>query len=86
MMWYDRGKEVDPMDNHEEFNKEAKTLNRLVIGEWITLATIFLGCFGFLYSEMKSVSTTMHDRMLAQEKRIDDLYKMFIDLVKETKS
>lgn len=39
----------------------------------------------FLFAEMKSIETRLDQRMLSQEKRIDQLYGMFIDLIKEGK-
>lgn len=39
----------------------------------------------FLYAEMKSIEIRLDQRMISQEKRIDQLYTMFVDLVKEGK-
>jgi hypothetical protein len=51
----------------------AKT-HRLIIAEWITLATVFLGCFLFLLYKIEK-----------QSERTDHLYEMFIDLLKDRK-
>jgi len=64
-------------------NSNSLKLNRLVIGEWISLAAVFIGCFFFLYSEMKAIENRLDARMLSQEQRTDRLYEMFIDLLKE---
>lgn len=71
---------------------ENQTTNRLVITEWLTLAALIIGCFIFNHNEMKDISDKLDQRLMSQEnrknqlnQRTDDLYKTFIDLVKEGK-
>ena len=66
--------------------------HRLIITEWLTLAGIFLGCFFFLHSEIRSLEAKQDSRLMAQEQRVDQmnmrtdqLYQMFVDLLKERK-
>jgi len=51
----------------------AKT-HRLIIAEWVTLISVFIGCFLFLLYKIEK-----------QSERTDHLYEMFIDLVKENR-
>lgn len=62
------------------------------ITEWITIIATLLTCFGFLYSHMNTIEARLDKRienqeasLLAQSKRSDQLYIMFIELVKEKK-
>lgn len=50
---------------------DTKT-HRLIIAEWVTLLSVFLGCFMFLFYRIEK-----------QGERTDHLYEMFIDLIKE---
>ncbi len=58
------------MDN--EANISAAKTHRLIIAEWVTLISVFLGCFLFLLYKIEK-----------QSERTDHLYEMFIDLIKE---
>ena len=67
----------------EETNNQS--MNRLIIFEWLSLATIFVGCFFFLHNDIRNMQSEINSRMLSQEQRTDRLYDMFIDLLKEGK-
>lgn len=60
------------MEN-EAMMSAAKT-HRLIIAEWVTLISVFIGCFLFLLYKIEK-----------QSERTDHLYEMFIDLVKENR-
>lgn len=69
---------------------ENQTTNKLVITEWLTLAGLIIGCFLFNHTQMQDIANKLDKRICAQEQRTnqlnqraDDLYKMFIDLLKE---
>lgn len=73
--------------------------SRAHIVEWLTIVSLILGCFYFNHNTMKEIKSEistefermdqqlarMDQRMLQQEARTDQLYTMFIDLVKEGK-
>lgn len=50
----------------------ATKTQKLIIAEWATLLSVFLGCFMFLFYKIEK-----------QAERTDHLYEMFIDLIKE---
>lgn len=64
-------------------NNNAQNTNRLIITEWLTLAAIFLGCFLFLHTEIKSIDSRIESRMLSQEQRTDQLYSIWCSTQKE---
>lgn len=57
-----------------------------IIGSNIALASIFVGvmlwAFSKLDSDIKALGTKLENDMRAQTKRTDQLYQMFIDLLK----
>jgi hypothetical protein len=73
--------------------------HRLIIGEWLTLAGIFIGCFVFLLHEIRVLEAKQDTRICSQEQRTDQLnarsdqmnartdqlYQIIIDLLKERK-
>jgi len=66
--------------------------SRAHILEWLTIVSLILGCFYFNHNTMKEIKAElsaefarMDQRMLQQESRTDQLYTMFIDLLKEGK-
>jgi hypothetical protein len=61
------------MEN-ETKSQNLKT-HRLIIAEWATLLSVFVGCFMFLFYKIEK-----------QAERTDHLYEMFIDLIKEGRS
>lgn len=62
----------------------AKT-HRLIIAEWATLLSVFLGCFIFLFYKIEKQSERTDHIFEIQSARSDKLYEMFIDLLKEGK-
>lgn len=64
---------------------ENNNINKLVITEWLTLAGLIIACFLFNHAQMQDISNKLDQRINIQCQRTDDLYKMFIDLIKEGK-
>ena len=50
--------------------------------EFFTLMATLLTGFGFLFKEFKSVEKDLRDDLRQQSARSDQLYTMFIDLLK----
>lgn len=48
------------------------------------MATLLTG-FGFMYRELKSIEKELRDDIKVQSARSDQLYSMFIDLLKDVK-
>lgn len=85
------------MENVEVEKNITQTIektNRFISGEFLTLAGLFVSCFLFLHTEIKSIDSRIENRiqsqeqehnarMIAQEQRADKLYEMFIELIKE---
>ena len=76
------------MEN-ETTTSAAKT-HRLIIAEWVTLISVFVGCFLFLFHKIEkqsertdSLIVIMNEQFAKQTERSDHLYQMFIDLIKE---
>jgi hypothetical protein len=55
-----------------EVSISSSKTHKLIIAEWATLLSVFLGCFMFLFYKIEK-----------QAERTDHLYEMFIDLIKE---
>jgi len=53
------------------------------IVQFITIMTTLLAGFGFIYKEFKSFEKDIRDDIRMQSSRSDELYKMFISLLKE---
>ena len=51
--------------------------------QYITLISTMLGGFVFMYKEMKAIQKDLQDDIKTQSARSDQLYKMFIDLLKD---
>ena len=60
---------------------DNKLTNGLIIGEWITIISLFVAGFVFVQNLNSNLTTATQE----QSKRTDKLYEMFIDLVKESK-
>ena len=65
---------------------------RLIIVEWATLLSVFLGCFLFLFYKIEKQSEknehfaeVQSEKLETQAARTDRLYEMFIELIKEKK-
>ncbi len=54
--------------------------NWIFFTEWVSTLSVFLMCFGFLYSQINKLD----EKLEKQGARTDKLYEMFIDLVKIT--
>ncbi len=53
--------------------------------EFFTLMATLLTGFGFMFKEFKSVEKDIREDIRQQSARSDQLYSMFIDLLKERK-
>lgn len=51
--------------------------------EFFTLMATLIAGFGFIYKEFKSFEKDIREDIRQQSARSDQLYKMFIDLLKE---
>lgn len=51
--------------------------------QFITIMATLVTCFGFLYREIKSLERDVREDIKTQSNRSDQLYTMFIDLIKE---
>lgn len=51
--------------------------------QFLTLFGTMLAGFGFMYKELKSIEKDMRDELRVQSGRSDQLYTMFIDLLKK---
>jgi hypothetical protein len=68
----------------ELMSSESKT-NRLVIAEWVSMVTIFIGCFGYVHHDTQRMASEIHERTISQEQRTDRLYEMYCETQKEIK-
>lgn len=55
------------------------------IEQYLTLLATMLAGFGFIYKEIKSMEKDLKADVKAQSLRSDQLYTMFIDLLKAEK-
>ena len=53
--------------------------------EFFTLMATLLAGFGFIYKEFKSFEKDIREDLRQQSARSDQLYTMFIDLIKKPK-
>lgn len=53
--------------------------------QFLTLLGTMIAGFGFMYKEFKSFEKDIRDDIKTQSKRSDQLYTMFIDLLKSQK-
>jgi hypothetical protein len=76
----------------ENYHANTKT-HRLIITEWVTLLSVFVGCFLFLFSRIEKLSDRMdsaqhnfQESMSIHADRSDKIYEMFIDLLRENRN
>ena len=62
-------------------SKENSLNVKLIIAEWLTLGSLLIGGILFLSNQIH----VFDQRMQLHDQRIDQLYQMFIDVVKERK-
>jgi hypothetical protein len=67
----------------ENETKSTLKTHRLIIAEWATLLSVFLGCFIFLFYKIEKQAERTDHIFEIQSNRSDRLYEMFIDLIKE---
>lgn len=54
--------------------------------QFLTVMATMLAGFGFMYKELKSLEKDIRDDIKQQASRTDQLYTMFIDLLKEKRN
>lgn len=62
-------------------NHEIIKTSKIIFIEWVSIISIFLICFVFLFNEMRRLESKIDQ----QTSRTDKLYEMFIDLLKESR-
>ena len=65
--------------------QEEKSIRRLIIAEWITIAALCCGLFAWSYTTSRMDAIALNERVDAQNARSDQLYVAFYDLLKEKK-
>lgn len=68
-----------------KIKEEIKKVDKVLLFEWLSMMTVFITCFLFLFYRIERVENNISELNKSQCARTDHLYEMFIDLIKETK-
>lgn len=70
------------MSKHQNNFKKPKWNISIAIPQWLTAGAVLTSYF-FLHSEIGVLSSKLDAEVRAQNQRSDQLYMMFVDLLKE---